>query len=115
MLLMGHQRVPELPMGFWGHCPPRRGGWGSGWGGPHLLQQVCLLDGLQHALLGGVLDLPPHHELIQDEIGLLEVEDDVQLTHLGGRGGTEIRGGGFGEGGHEIRGGGGIWRGLKWD
>lgn len=55
--------------------------------GPYLLQQVCLLDGLQHTLLGGVLDVSPHQKLVQDEVGLLKVEDDVQLAHLGGGGG----------------------------
>lgn len=54
--------------------------------GPYLLEQVCLLNSLQHTLLGGVLDITPHQELIQDEVGLLKVEDDVQLAHLGGGG-----------------------------
>lgn len=51
--------------------------------GPYLLQQVGLLDSLQHTLLGGVLDVPSHQKLIQDEVGLLKVEDDVQFAHLG--------------------------------
>lgn len=54
--------------------------------GPYLLQQVGLLDGLQHTLFGSVLDITPHEKLIQDEVGLLKVEDDVQLAHLGGTG-----------------------------
>lgn len=51
---------------------------------PYLLQQVGLLDGLQHVLLGRLLGLPAQQELVQDEVGLLKVEDDVQLTHLRG-------------------------------
>lgn len=50
----------------------------------YLLQQVSLLNSLQHTLLGSVLDIAPHQKLIQDEVGLLKVKDDVQLTHLGG-------------------------------
>lgn len=46
-----------------------------------LLQQVSLLNSLQHTLLGSVLDIAPHQKLIQDEVGLLKVKDDVQLTH----------------------------------
>lgn len=83
VLLVGHQKAPVSPYGVLGLLVPPRGGRGSGWG-PHLLQQVSLLNGLQDAFLGGVLDFPPHHEFIQDEISLLEVEDDVQLTDLGG-------------------------------
>lgn len=51
--------------------------------GSYLLQQVSLLDGLEHTLLGGVLDVPTHQKLIQDKVGFLKVEDDVQLTYLG--------------------------------
>ena len=49
---------------------------------PHLLQKVCLFDGLEDALFRRVLDLSAHQELVQDEVGLLEVKDDVQLAHL---------------------------------
>jgi len=77
---------PRTPWGVYGG--------GSIGGPPHLLQQVRLLDGLQDALLGGVLDLPPHDELVQDEVGLLEVEDDVKLADLPGkRGGHDQLGG----------------------
>ena len=51
-----------------------------GW--THLLQQVLGSDGLEDVLLGGLLDLPTDQQLVQHEIGLLEVEDDVQLAHL---------------------------------
>lgn len=51
--------------------------------GSYLLQQVSLLNGLKHTLLGGVLDIPTHQKLIQDKVGFLKVEDDVQLTYLG--------------------------------
>ena len=48
----------------------------------HLLQLVSLLDGLQDALLGRLLCLSAQQELVQNEVGLLKVKDDVQLTHL---------------------------------
>lgn len=48
----------------------------------YLLQQVSLLDGLQHIFLGCLLCLSTQEELIQDKVGLLKVEDDVQLAHL---------------------------------
>lgn len=53
---------------------------------PYLLQEICLFNGFQDALLGGVLHLPPHQELVQDEVGFFKVENDVQFTHLGRRG-----------------------------
>lgn len=51
----------------------------------YLLQQVSLFDGLQDTLLGRILNLSSHQELVQDEVGLFKVEDDVQLTHLHGQ------------------------------
>lgn len=48
----------------------------------YLLQQVGLLDGLQHVLLGRLLGLSAQQELIQDEVCLLKVEDNIQLAHL---------------------------------
>lgn len=50
----------------------------------YLLQQVGLLDGLQHVLLGRLLGLSAQQELIQDEVCLLKVEDNIQLAHLWG-------------------------------
>lgn len=44
---------------------------------PYLLQQVTLFNGLENALLGSVLHLAAHQELVQDEVGLLKVENDV--------------------------------------
>lgn len=55
----------------------------------YLLQQVCLLNGLQHILLGRLLGLSTQQELIQDKVGLLKVEDNIQLTHLGGHNATQ--------------------------
>ena len=54
----------------------------------HLLKHVRGLNTTSHSLLGGLLDLPSDQELIQDEVGLLKVKDDVQLTYL--QGGTAI-------------------------
>ncbi|KAF3832845.1 hypothetical protein F7725_026510 [Dissostichus mawsoni] len=48
-------------------------------------KQVSLLDGLQHVLLRRLLSLSPQQELIQDEVGLLKVEDNIQLTNLCGQ------------------------------
>lgn len=48
----------------------------------YLLQQVSLLYCLQHILLGGFLGLSTQQKLIQDKIGFLKVEDNIQLTHL---------------------------------
>lgn len=41
-----------------------------------------MLDGLQHVLLRRLLSFSAEEELIQNKVGLLKVEDDVQLTHL---------------------------------
>lgn len=47
-----------------------------------LLQQVLRGDGFQHILLAGLLQLPAQHQLVQDEVCLLEIEDYVQLANL---------------------------------
>lgn len=49
---------------------------------PHLLQEIRLLDGFQDVLLRRLLSLASQQELVQDEIRLLEVKDDIQLTDL---------------------------------
>ncbi len=49
---------------------------------PHLLQQICLLDGFQDVFLRRLLSLASQQELVQDEIRLLEVKDDIQLADL---------------------------------
>lgn len=48
----------------------------------YLLQQVGLLDGLQHVLLGRLLSLAAQQELVQDEVGFLKVKNNVQLADL---------------------------------
>lgn len=48
----------------------------------NLLEKVLSCDGFQDILLGRLLDLTTEHELVQHEVGLLKVENDVQLTHL---------------------------------
>lgn len=48
----------------------------------YLLQQVSLLDRLQDVLLGRLLGFSAQKKLVEDEVGLLEVEDYVQLAHL---------------------------------
>ena len=44
------------------------------------MHEVLQSDGIQNVLLGGLLHLASQQELIQDEVGLLIVVDDVQLT-----------------------------------
>ena len=46
-----------------------------------LLELVSLFYLCEDSLLGGFLHLAPQHKLVQDEVGLLEVEDDVQFAH----------------------------------
>lgn len=48
----------------------------------YLLQQIGLLDGLEHVLLGRLLGLAAQQELVQDEVGLLKIKNDVQLADL---------------------------------
>lgn len=48
----------------------------------NLLQHVLCGDRLEHVLLGRLLDLTAHQQLVQNEVGLFKVEDYVQLTHL---------------------------------
>lgn len=57
-----------------------------------LLQHVLGGDRLQHVLLGGLLHLAADQQFVQYEVGLLKVEDDVQLAHL--RQGEMVRRGG---------------------
>jgi hypothetical protein len=46
-----------------------------------LLVVVCKLNLLEDSLLARLLQLPCHDELVEDEVGLLKVEDDVELAH----------------------------------
>ena len=48
----------------------------------YLLERVSLLNRCSHSYFGRLLNFSSHQEFIQDEVSLLEVEDDVQLTHL---------------------------------
>lgn len=48
----------------------------------HVLQAVLLADASQHVLLATLLKLTSYQELVEDEVGLLEIEDDVQLTNI---------------------------------
>jgi len=45
-----------------------------------LLELVRLLDLGQHGFLRSLLHLSAEHQLVEDEVGLLEVEDDVELA-----------------------------------
>ncbi len=48
----------------------------------NVLQTVLLTDTPQHVLLTALLHLARQQQLIQYEVGLLEVEDNVQLAHV---------------------------------
>ena len=48
----------------------------------HLLQPVLRPDHAQHVLLATLLHLARQQQLVEDEVGLLEVEDDVQLADV---------------------------------
>lgn len=48
----------------------------------YLLEGVAILHGYFHSYFGRFLNFSAHQEFIQDEISLLKVENDVQLTHL---------------------------------
>lgn len=47
------------------------------------MQNVLCCYRFKDVLLGRLLDLAAHQQLVEDEVGLLEVEDDVELAHLG--------------------------------
>lgn len=51
----------------------------------NLLQQILSVDGFQDDLLVRLLNFAAQHQLVQDEVGLLEVENYIQLAHLTGR------------------------------
>lgn len=48
----------------------------------YLLEAVGILHGYFHHHFGRFLNFSAHQEFVQDEISLLKVENDVQLTHL---------------------------------
>ena len=48
----------------------------------HLLQAVLGANDPQHILLAALLHFSREQELIEDEVGLLEVEDDVELADV---------------------------------
>lgn len=48
----------------------------------HILKAILLPYAAQHILLAALLHLTSQQQLVEDEVGLLEVEDDVELTHV---------------------------------
>lgn len=52
------------------------------WTHLHVFQAVLLTDTPQYVLLTALLHLSRQQELIQDKVCLLEVEDDVEFTHV---------------------------------
>lgn len=48
----------------------------------YILKQILSTDRLEHLLLASLLHLAGQKELVQNEVGFLEVEDYVQLTDL---------------------------------
>jgi hypothetical protein len=48
----------------------------------HVLEAVLLAYAPKHILLAALLHLACQQELVEDEVGLLEVEDDVEFAHV---------------------------------
>ena len=48
----------------------------------HLLQPILGANNAEDILLRTLLHLPGEEEFVEDEVGLLEVEDDVQLADV---------------------------------
>jgi hypothetical protein len=48
----------------------------------HVLQAVLLPYAPEYILLAALLQFASNQELIEDEVGLLEIEDDVQLADV---------------------------------
>jgi hypothetical protein len=48
----------------------------------HVLKAVLLADAAEHVLLAALLHFACQQKLVEDEVGLLEVEDDVKLAHV---------------------------------
>ena len=48
----------------------------------HVFQTVLLAYAPQHVLLAALLQLAGQQQLVEDEIGLLEVEDNVKFAHV---------------------------------
>jgi hypothetical protein len=48
----------------------------------HVLKAVLLTDAAEHVLLAALLHFACQQKLVEDEVGLLEVEDDVELAHV---------------------------------
>ena len=43
---------------------------------------IILLHHFKHLLLAGLHHVPPDDQLLQDEVGLMKVEDEVELAHV---------------------------------
>ena len=48
----------------------------------HVLQAVLCSNDSKHILLAALLHFSGDQQLVEDEVGLLEVEDDVQLADV---------------------------------
>lgn len=48
----------------------------------HILKTILCANHAEHILLTAFLHLAGEEQFIKDEVGLLEVEDDVQLAHV---------------------------------
>lgn len=48
----------------------------------HILKTILLTYAAQHILLTALLHLSCQKEFVKDEIGLLEVEDNVKFAHV---------------------------------
>lgn len=50
--------------------------------GTHLLKNILRCYRFEDVFLGRLLDLAADQQLVEDEVGFLEVENDVELAHL---------------------------------
>jgi hypothetical protein len=48
----------------------------------HVLEAVLLTDAAEHVLFAALLHFACQQKLVEDKVGLLEVEDDVELAHV---------------------------------
>lgn len=48
----------------------------------HVLKAILLSYAAQHVLFAALLHLASEQQLVKDEVGLLEVEDDVELAYV---------------------------------
>lgn len=69
-------------IGRWGYGPRQSKGRNGVWTHLHVFEAVLLTNTPQHILLAALLQFPREEQLVQNEVGFLEIEDDVQLADI---------------------------------